>query len=317
MTLTVTEDPPDDRTYDVAISFLSDDQPLARRLHDELAERWDVFLFTERQEEIAGKDGVEELSRVFQYDSELDLVLLREGWGETPWTRIEAKAIEELCLSEGWERMFVLNLDGSEPPPWIPSSKIWLGVDQYGLEAAVGAIDSRVEELGAEPHVESALDRAERLERERQRQQDVDAFLNSQRGVEAAQQSLEELAEILQEKIAAINDSGPEAIFERRDDRAFRIGTSSATVTFGWSQQYSNSLRYSSLYLQFFDAPYNFSPFSRAKHDLDREEVAEFTVDDQGDPAWEIESEKGRYLSEESLAERCLNELLRYHYEEA
>jgi hypothetical protein len=44
--------------YDVAISFLSGDEPLAR-LHDQQSENLSVLVYSKRQEELAGTDGFE------------------------------------------------------------------------------------------------------------------------------------------------------------------------------------------------------------------------------------------------------------------
>ena len=48
--------------YDVAISFLNADLGLAEELATLLQDRMSVFLFTERQADVAGSDGVDTLS---------------------------------------------------------------------------------------------------------------------------------------------------------------------------------------------------------------------------------------------------------------
>ena len=50
--------------YDVAFSFLADDEPLVVQIADQLRERYQVFLYSERQKELAGKDGVEQFSEI-------------------------------------------------------------------------------------------------------------------------------------------------------------------------------------------------------------------------------------------------------------
>ena len=81
-----------DARYDVAISFLSRDEPLAVKLHNELREYLQVFVYSKRQEELAGTDGLESFRKTFLSDSKLVVVLYRNGWGKTRWT-----AIEENC----------------------------------------------------------------------------------------------------------------------------------------------------------------------------------------------------------------------------
>ena len=49
--------------YDVAISFLAQDEPLAVQLADALRDRMTVFVYSEQQKELVGKDGLEEGQR--------------------------------------------------------------------------------------------------------------------------------------------------------------------------------------------------------------------------------------------------------------
>lgn len=56
------------RRYDVAISFLAEDERVAMSLATALKKHWTVFIYTERQKELAGTDGVEAFSRVFKED---------------------------------------------------------------------------------------------------------------------------------------------------------------------------------------------------------------------------------------------------------
>ena len=96
------------RRYDVAISFLAEDERVAMSLATALKKHWTVFIYTERQKELAGTDGVEAFSRVFKEDCWLCVILFRDGWGETKWTPIEASAIREHGLKEGWQILIVV-----------------------------------------------------------------------------------------------------------------------------------------------------------------------------------------------------------------
>ncbi len=73
--------------YDVAFSFLADDSALALELSDEVAETHESFVFPRKQEELAGRDGVERLKLTYGVDSRVVVVLYRNRWGHTPWDR--------------------------------------------------------------------------------------------------------------------------------------------------------------------------------------------------------------------------------------
>jgi len=49
--------------YDVALSFLAQDEALAAALTDELSKRFSVFFFPRKQDDLAGTDGTESMRR--------------------------------------------------------------------------------------------------------------------------------------------------------------------------------------------------------------------------------------------------------------
>lgn len=52
--------------YDVALSFLGEDEPLARQIGDVLRDRLSVFIYSnaEQQTKLAGRDGEEAFGKV-------------------------------------------------------------------------------------------------------------------------------------------------------------------------------------------------------------------------------------------------------------
>ena len=83
----------DDFEFDVALSFLARDEPLARRIHDMLKDRYKVFLYSEQQKQLAGKDGEAAFKNVYEKLAKLVVILYRPEWGTTPWTRFEQSGI--------------------------------------------------------------------------------------------------------------------------------------------------------------------------------------------------------------------------------
>jgi hypothetical protein len=138
-----------DRKCDIAISFLSQDEGLARELHARLSESFAVFVYSKRQEELAGNDGLEVFREAFRSDSRIVVVLYRDGWGITPWTRVEEAAMKDRFLAEGWNwLLFVMLDDASTPPIWLPEGEIRLSYPQYGIDQLIGAIKFKAAKLG-------------------------------------------------------------------------------------------------------------------------------------------------------------------------
>lgn len=149
--------------YDVAISFLAADEPLALQLRDALAPLR-VFVYSKAQEEIAGTEGVETFREVFRHRSLVSLVLFRPGWGQTKWTRVEETAIRDHCLEAGWDHlMFVRLTRDAEKPKWVPDSYIYLDFSSFGLSDLVGAVKAKLARLGVELRPPSPTDRAKQV----------------------------------------------------------------------------------------------------------------------------------------------------------
>jgi hypothetical protein len=155
--------------YDVAISFLSADESIAAALHRALSDGLEVFFYPRKQEELAGKNGLEAMRTPFLEESRIVVVLYREPWGETPWTRVEQTAIEDGCLKQGWQRLFFMMLDEtSVPPKWLPTTHVRFNYADFGLEQAIGAIKARVQEAGGTIAPLNAPKRAESARQETQ-----------------------------------------------------------------------------------------------------------------------------------------------------
>src|SRR5208337_180417 len=106
---------------------LQQDEPIALDLYERLSPNFDVFVYSKKQEDLAGTDGTESFRKAFRQDSRLVVVLYRDGWGETPWTRIEEGAICDRFLKEGWSwLLFIMTDSRSTHPPWLPETRIRL-----------------------------------------------------------------------------------------------------------------------------------------------------------------------------------------------
>ena len=134
--------------FDLGLSFLSCDLLLAQQLAHELVPLR-CFVYSRSQDEVAGTDGVETFAAVFKKKTLLNVVLWRAGWGDTPWTAIEAAAIRDRALLTAYKTLVIIDLDGSPPPPWVPHTHIAYSLSQFGAKEAVGVLRARALEAGA------------------------------------------------------------------------------------------------------------------------------------------------------------------------
>lgn len=159
------------------------------------------------------------------------VVLYRSGWGQTPWTRVEEAAIKDRFLEEGWEwLLFVLLDDVSKPPLWLPKSEIRLSYSQYGFDQLIGAIKLRAEKLGSRIRLETALDRAKRLEKDSLARAERDRLLTVD-GWSATQKEYMSLRADLDRKSEEVNRELTTLKVERGfDGRAYTIRTQHMSV---------------------------------------------------------------------------------------
>lgn len=187
----------DDFEYDVAFSFNALDEGIATQLNDLLAPRLKTFLYSERQREIAGTDGQESFSAVYGKKARLVVILFRPEWGETPWTRVEQDAIKNRSLNDGWDfTTFVPTVAKPEMPPWLPKTRLYVGLERWGIQGAAAAIEARATERGADPRHESVIDRADRFARAADLKEKQTQFDCSEGGVKAAMLSFAKFSEI-------------------------------------------------------------------------------------------------------------------------
>lgn len=245
----MTEDP--DVTYDVAISFLNDDLSLAQRLFDGLSPHLKVFIYTDRQEEIAGTDGLETFREVFRMDSRLVVVLFRTGWGATRWTRVEQQAITDRFLNEGAEFLFFLMLDSKNaPPPWLPEQRIRFSLEDFGIEQAIGAIKLRVQDLGGRFRKETVGERAIRSQETAAFNRETSNLMKSEDGVKQATAAATSLIAEVERLATEALTAAPGLHFEvARQGERIGIRSPRASVSLVWTNPYSNVLDRSNVFL--------------------------------------------------------------------
>jgi hypothetical protein len=202
--------PPAASSYDAAISFLFPDLGTAQALHDELANSGlNVFFFPRRQEELAGTNGMESMRAPF-LGARVNVVLFRNPWGETPWTRVEDAAISERCFRGGWSTLMFVQLDKtSKLPAWLPPTHVRFSFDDYGLPQLIGAIKLRIQEHGGVIKRVDAIGKAAAVKREADYRADRDRLMRDAHWIGEIQKSIQgtmdELAKLTYEINAAQN----------------------------------------------------------------------------------------------------------------
>lgn len=168
---------------DLAISFLARDEAVAAALHDRIADGLNVFFFPRQQETLAGSDGLESMRTPF-LTARVVVVLYREPWGQTPWTRVEQAAITDRFLAEGWQWLLFVQLDQSTLPVWLPTTHVRFALEQYGIEQLAGAVKARVQQQGGKLSRPTAMAKARQVQHEADRRADEARLFRDQQWIE-------------------------------------------------------------------------------------------------------------------------------------
>lgn len=243
----------EDFEYDVAFSFCAIDEGVASQLNDLLAPRLKTFIYSERQREIAGTDGQESFSKVYGKTARLVVVLYRPEWGETPWTRIERDAIKNRSLDEGWDfTTFVPTVDRPQMPPWLPKTRLYVGLQRWGIEAAAAVVESRAAERGSNPREESVAERADRLRRARDLKEKQEQFQSTEKGVQSAIRAYEDFSRAVELHAEQLSGAGIEITAKRSQEFRILTGLYPCNTVCSFRPYYANSLKDTLLLVEVF-----------------------------------------------------------------
>lgn len=189
-----------DYSFDIAFSFLQQDEELALNLYDLLKERLNCFIYTEQQKILAGTDGELTFNNVFSKEARIVVILHRQEWGKTKWTRIEETAIRNRGYEEGYDFVLLIPLDSKpEPPSWLPKSRLWIGLNRWGIESAASVIEARAQEMGGSIKSSSFADKISSIESGLNKQKEIEKFLESSEGRAAALNEFQRLISLFKE----------------------------------------------------------------------------------------------------------------------
>jgi len=302
--------------YDIAISYLTENEELASAIYTELGETFNIFIYTQHQEKIAGENGVEKFRQVFINKTNLIIVLYKNGWGKTEWTSTEEKAIIDFGLKNHWKGILLVNLDGSKTPEWYPNSEIYLDYERYGFDGLIGIIRLRAEERGSQTRTITAVDRAQILEIKRNLQNKKKEIIESEKGVKLA---LNEVNSLFEEIDRICNNIKSETTvnfeFKREDENNYILngykqsdeeGSLGFQVKVEWYKKYGNSLNESKLTLLKVDLG---KIIYREQPKIKEKVLFDFDLNNSMKPVWR-NNHNNKLISTSELAEEIVKMII-------
>jgi hypothetical protein len=304
-----------DYKYDVAFSFLQDDEQLVLEIADRVRGRVNpyTFVYTERQSELVGTDGMETLSRLFAQEARVVVVMYREGWGETNWTRIEQDAIRNRAFDQGWDfSIFVILDKPATLPAWLPKTRLQFGFERYGIDGLASVIEERVQDKGGTVHTESVVDYASRLNKENDYKRQKGGWYSSQDGVTQAAEEARRLFGELERISSEITSKFPDVSISFEASYGDRVLYSRGiSLGLAWSTgMYLNTLEGSYLIVKLFKGRVSFRPYTLSKPELIEDTRYDIDLDRTLRLGWREQRGEKRFYTSEQLADALIRHLL-------
>jgi len=287
--------------YEVAFSFLENDEALAYQINDLIQDRLSTFIYTEQQKEIVGKDGVETYTKIFSEEARIVVVIYCEGWGKTFWTGIEENAIKLRSFEESPDFTIFISLDDTKPR-WLSKTQIWYGFNRYGIKSVAAIIEKRIAEYGGQVREETIIDQAERHKREIKRLKDIEDYLLSNKALGECINEVKRLLQLAEKNINEITDHQLNFNFghKKSPETYYICFGQDIGLGFMWKQAHINSLIHSYLQVWIADSDLFFdNPSSNAR--VIKEEYYIFYVNEANTKGWVRKKDNKEFKTTEQL----------------
>ena len=293
--------------YEVAFAFLDKDEHLANQINDLIKDKFSTFLYSKKLEDLTNTKHEKTFINVFGKQSKIVVVLFRNKWGTSPWTKIEENAIRNRAFDEDQNFLLFIPLDDPYTiPKYLPKVFIWSDLARLGIKGAANIIEERVQLVKGKSKAEAALnDEAKdglmpKFEVERSR------FLESINGLEIAELELKKL-------------------FTELEKLKNKFTKSDEGISFGYQKQDRNCLvKYGEFSIRFYLRPAKSDPFmdSPLYFELQKQgkssnepnilavEEYQFEVKKVGEYGWIKNSDSDLFISSKKLAEKSIKLLL-------
>jgi len=300
--------------YDIAFSFLERDESTALKLYELVRDRLHCFIYSKRKEELITEDGIEKFTEVFSRDSRIVVLLFRENYGKTKWTRIEEAAIKNRGFNSGFEFLVLIPMDENlNVPKWYPDYMIWNNLNTIGFEETSQLLLNKVKTSGGAIGGNPIEAKAERIKRANEYAEKLKHYLMTEEANEDLKEELKKLFEyteklktaIFSEKLKINNE-------EYKETNVYEVRIPKYVLQFRLLREFNNRILNAKLSVTIFELHVSDEPFARPKPHILTNNEYEFAKDINWNIVWKALNEDYKYTSQE-LSEKYFYKLLDYY----
>lgn len=309
---------PEEYKYDVAFSFAQQDEQLAYTLYSLLKDRLSCFIYSEEQKKLAGGDGEILFNSVYSKEARIVVILFRQEYGTSKWTRIEETAIRNRGYDDGYDFVILIPTEKQiAPPKWLPKIRLWVGLERWGIESAAGVIEARVQEFGGTVKIETIADIAAKSENAINEKRKREELLNSSGSIFLANEEVKNLKAIFKKQEEEILAKTENWNIKYRENKHNGVDILSYgyMLYFHFYQQWANSIHDAYLFLVIYqgysDENGNINdPFG--EHKLIHSIKLRFDIDDLDQKGWSLKDTRKNFMTSQKLADIWFAKFLPY-----
>ena len=201
----------------------------------------------------AGRNGEDKFNEIFREKAKFVVILFRKEWGETPFTKIEQRAIRDRAYDEGYGfTLFIPTEKQPAMPPWVERTRLYFSLDRFGVDGAAAVVKSKLQELGLAPVVEGSQERAQRLQRSLDFKAEKDTFERTH-GPQAGSNAFRDVMALLKKAVEEVATSNAGLRRMRIEQYgSWLLHGLGPYLLFNWANRYTNVLKEPFLEAQFF-----------------------------------------------------------------
>ena len=297
--------------YDVAFSFCQEDEFLANEISQLFSNKINVFIYSKKQNELVGKDGEIEFKKTFSELSRVVVVLYREKYGKTTWTRIEEEAIRGRAYNEGYDFVLFIPLEEDKKTPiYLPKTRIYFNLDRFGPNGAANIISFIINEHGGNSTIITSEEKADRLKNKIDFDKKIKSYLLSNQAFEDSEQEIDSLIKIGQEKAETIF-KGLNYGIETNPKRLLKIKFEKYLLQFHWILKSGNMIDDALLEITKWEFYNSNDPFEKGKYDNVSTDILYFNKNLNWENVWS-EQNKNEYIKTHALIEKFISDFIDY-----
>lgn len=291
--------------YDVAFSFAQKDETLAYSIYTLLKDRLKCFIYSEEQKKLAGTDGETSFNQVFSKDSRIVVIFHSQDWGNTNWTRIEETAIKNKGFDEGYDFVILIPTDKTvNPPKWLPKTRLWVGLERWGIESAASVIEARVQEFGGQIKELTVVEKLAQIDEKIKQKRKVEQLLLSPDGAKIGEQEFFKLKSEFESTVNEIKDKLDDwhLVIMNNQFQGINIWSYDHCLTLQWCNNYSLITLSDGYYdknIRKIDYSYNYKQILIVRK--------QFDINEFGQNGWSDKDTKKNFITTKRLVDKCLD----------